>query len=42
MLSELGVEAPETYRGVVEKAHAAGVINEGLKRWLSDVVGFDL
>lgn len=39
VLSKLGVGVPETYKEIVERIHAAGVIDEGLKRRLLDVVG---
>jgi len=39
VLSKLGAGVPETYKEVVESVHAVGVIDEGLKRKLLDVVG---
>lgn len=39
VLSKLGVGVLETYKEVVERIHAVGVIDEGLKRRLLDVVG---
>lgn len=39
VLSKLGVGVPETYKEVVERIHAVGVIDEGLKQRLLDVVG---
>jgi uncharacterized protein YutE (UPF0331/DUF86 family) len=39
VLSKLGAGVPETYREIVERVHAAGIIDEGLKRKLLDVVG---
>jgi uncharacterized protein YutE (UPF0331/DUF86 family) len=39
VLSKLGVGVPETYKEVVARVHAVGVIDEGLKRRLLDIVG---
>ena len=39
ILSKLDIGIPETYREIVEKIHAAGIVDENLERKLSDIVG---
>jgi uncharacterized protein YutE (UPF0331/DUF86 family) len=39
ILSKLDIEIPGTYREIVEKIYATGIIDENLRRKLSDIVG---